>query len=195
MAALEPTASRNQAYVPRGTNDVDAILKQDDADPSLQRYKAQLLGAAAQGDRGDLSDPRKLVVTEFRVVFNSAAPDQVFHLDTRAGKDHLKKTGISVKEGSEYKFRLSFRVQHDILPGLKYINRLKRMGMKTAADELVIGSYAPQSSAHVFEFPRRDWLDAPTGMMYRGTYTASDKFLDGDGRTHLEYDYPVKVTK
>ena len=86
MAELDATAARNQPYAPRGTNDVDAILKQDDADESLQRYKAQLLGAAAKGDRGDASDPRKLVVTEFRVVFNSPAPDQVFHLDTRAGK-------------------------------------------------------------------------------------------------------------
>ena len=107
----------------------------------------------------------------------------------------LKKGGVSIKEGSEYKFRITFRVQHEILPGLKYVNRLKRMGMKTAADELVIGSYAPQTEPHSFEFPRYDWLEAPKGMMYRGAYTASDKFVDGDGRTHLEYDYPVKVTK
>ena len=59
MAELDATAARNQPYAPRGTNDVDAILKQDDADESLQRYKAQLLGAAAQGDRGDASDPQK----------------------------------------------------------------------------------------------------------------------------------------
>ena len=61
MAELDATAARNQPYAPRGTNDVDAILKQDDADESLQRYKAQLLGAAAQGDRGDVSDPQKPV--------------------------------------------------------------------------------------------------------------------------------------
>ena len=59
MAELDATAARNQPYAPRGTNDVDAILKQDDADESLQRYKAQLLGAAAKGDRGDASDPQK----------------------------------------------------------------------------------------------------------------------------------------
>ena len=59
MAELDATAARNQPYAPRGTNDVDAILKRDDADESLQRYKAQLLGAAAQGDRGDVSDPQK----------------------------------------------------------------------------------------------------------------------------------------
>ena len=61
MSGLDATAARNQPYAPRGTNDVDAILKQDDADESLQRYKAQLLGAAAKGDRGDASDPRKPV--------------------------------------------------------------------------------------------------------------------------------------
>ena len=59
MAELNLTAARNQPYAPQGTNDVDAILKRDDADESLQRYKAQLLGAAAQGDRGDVSDPQK----------------------------------------------------------------------------------------------------------------------------------------
>ena len=59
MAELDATAARNQPYAPQGTNDVDAILKRDDADESLQRYKAQLLGAAAQGDRGDVSDPQK----------------------------------------------------------------------------------------------------------------------------------------
>ena len=61
MAGLDATAARNQPYAPRGTNDVGAILKQDDADESLQRYKAQLLGAAAKGDRGDASDPQKPV--------------------------------------------------------------------------------------------------------------------------------------
>ena len=68
-AAWQSSTPRRRGTSPTrrgGTNDVDAILKQDDADESLQRYKAQLLGAAAKGDRGDASDPRKLVVTEFR---------------------------------------------------------------------------------------------------------------------------------
>ena len=93
---------------------MDAILKQDDADESLQRYKAQLLGAAAKGDRAgtrvEINDAvdnvasmawgaRNVVSAQaergHRAVSNSPA-DQVFHLDTRAGKDHLK-TGVAVK--------------------------------------------------------------------------------------------------
>ena len=40
-----------------------------------------------------------------------------------------------------------------------------------------------------------DWMEAPKGMMYRGSYTATDKFVDSDGKTHLEYSYPLKVVK
>ena len=101
---------------------------------------------------------------------------------------------MTIKEGSEYKFRISFRVQHEILAGLKFCNKTKKMGM-SQSDELMIGSYPPQTAPHVFEFPRHDWMEAPKGMMYRGSYTATDKFVDSDGKTHLEYSYPVKITK
>ena len=193
MAALEESAATPK-YTAAGTNDVSALMSADAEDESLRKYKEQLLGAAAQGDLGDTSDPRKLVVVEFRILFKDATADLVFKLDTLSGKEHLKKTGMSIKEGVEYKFKISFRVQHEILAGLKFCNKTKKMGM-SQSDELMIGSYPPQSAPHVFEFPRNDWMEAPKGMMYRGSYTATDKFVDSDGKTHLEYSYPLKVTK
>ena len=36
---------------------------------SLAQYKESLLGAAAHGDLGNTDDPRRIIVTEFRVVF------------------------------------------------------------------------------------------------------------------------------
>ena len=36
---------------------------------------------------------------------------------------------------------------------------------------------------------------APSGMMMRGTYSATDKFVDTDGVKHLEYGYKVRITK
>jgi len=143
---------------------------------SLRKYKAQLLGAAAQGDLGNTSDPRKLIVTEFRVMFNGSAPDLVFTPDSDAGMAHLKKTGMTIKEGVEYKFRISFKVQHEILAGLKFANKTKKMGFSNS-DDITIGSYPPQTAPHVFEFPRNEYMDAPKGMMYRGAYTCTDKFV------------------
>uniref|UniRef100_A0A7S3JZ16 Rho GDP-dissociation inhibitor n=1 Tax=Aureoumbra lagunensis TaxID=44058 RepID=A0A7S3JZ16_9STRA len=192
--ATDQAGSGGPGYSQAGTNDVSALLKTDADDESLRKYKEQLLGAAAQGDLGDKNDPRKLIVTEFRVMFNNSTPDIVFSLDSMAGMMLLKENGMSIKEGIEYKFRISFRVQHEILNGLKFCNKIKKMGV-TNSDDLMIGSYAPQSAPHVFEFPRHGWMDAPKGMMYRGNYTSQDKFVDSDGVTHLEYSYPLKITK
>ncbi|KAJ8607182.1 hypothetical protein CTAYLR_007341 [Chrysophaeum taylorii] len=188
-------AESQEAYnAPKASGNVGELLQADAEDESLRKYKEQLLGAAAKGDLGDASDPRKLIVTEFRVMFNGAAPDLVFTLDNPAGMMLLKQNGMSIKEGVEYKFRISFRVQHEILAGLKFCNKTKKMGV-SQADELMIGSYPPQTAAHVFEFPRHGWMETPKGMMYRGSYTATDKFVDSDGVVHLEYSYPLKVGK
>ncbi|KAJ1446620.1 RHO protein GDP dissociation inhibitor [Pelagophyceae sp. CCMP2097] len=189
MAEFAPTAAPG---APKGSGNIADLMLADAGDESLRRYKEQLLGAAAKGDLGDVSDPRKVIVTEFRILFNGAAPDLVFSLDNAAGMMLLSRNGMSIKEGVEYKFRISFKVQHEILAGLRFLNKTKKMGFSNT-DEIMIGSYPPQSKPHVFEFPRDDWLVAPKGMMYRGTYTSTDKFVDSDGKTHLEYTYPLKV--
>ena len=60
---------------------VAEILATDSEDESLRKYKASLLGAAVNGDLGDTSDPRRVVITEFRVMFEPGEnhPDMVRH--------------------------------------------------------------------------------------------------------------------
>ena len=53
--------------------------------------------------------------------------------------------------------------------------------MFTDKEELTIGSYPPSVAPHVFEFPRFEYSEAPSGMMYRGTYTVKNQFIDSDG--------------
>ena len=49
------------------------ILSLDADDESLRKYKASLLGAAATGGAvGDPNDPRRVIVTEFRMMFDPA---------------------------------------------------------------------------------------------------------------------------
>ena len=99
-----------------------------------------------------------------------------------------------MKEGCKYKFRVSFRVQHEIVAGLKFENRVKR-AMFSDTDEVVLGSYPPSSTPHVFEFPKWDYTEAPAGIMFRGNYTARNTFTDSDGINHLEYEYPLQIKK
>jgi len=179
----------------KATGKVDEILQQDAEDESLRKYKEQLLGAAAHGDLGDVNDPRRVIIKEFKVTFeDSSMPDIVFNLDTPEGLELMSTTGITLKEGCKYKFTLSFRVQHELVPCIKYVNKLKR-GIFSISEELVLGSYAPQTALHTFEFPRWGFNEAPKGMMYRGKYVATDKFVDSEKVCHLEYSYPVNITK
>ena len=43
-------------------------------------------------------------------------------------------------------------------------------GVFSSTDDLVIGSFAPQTVPYTFEFPRYGFNNAPSGMMYRGSY-------------------------
>lgn len=182
--------------VMKGSKNVSDIMAMDTEDESLRKYKASLLGSAAQGDLGDTSDPRKLIVEEFRVVFapEENLPDIVHTLSNAEGVAKLATEGITMKEGSKFKFRISFRVQHEIIAGIKFVNKVKAT-LATEKEELVIGSYPPSSEPHKFEFPKWDYNEAPKGMMLRGKYKVSNQFVDSDKVKHLEFEYELNIVK
>ena len=182
--------------VMKGTKNVSELMSMDTEDESLRKYKESLLGSAARGDLGDVSDPRKLIVEEFRVVFapEEDQPDLVFNLSTPEGLAKLATEGMTMKEGSKFKFKITFRVQHEIIAGIKFVNKVKAM-MGTEKDELVIGSYPPSSEPHKFEFPKWDYNEAPKGMMLRGKYKVSNQFIDSDKVKHLEFEYELNIVK
>jgi Rho GDP-dissociation inhibitor len=120
--------------------------------------------------------------------------DIIYNLDTPDGLARLAATGVSIKEGVKYKFVISFRVQHEIVAGLKFVQKLSKM-MLSETEEIMIGSYPPASVPHVFEFPRHYYQEAPKGMMFRGRYRALNQFIDSDSVNHLEFQYDINVTK
>ncbi|GMH92664.1 hypothetical protein TrST_g1783 [Triparma strigata] len=179
----------------KASANVQELMKADAGDESLRKYKEQLLGKAAKGDLGDTSDTRKVVVIEFKVVFeDKGSPDQVFNLDTEEGVAKLTADGLQLKEGAGFRFELKFRVNHEILTGLKFINKTKK-GIFSQSEDVVIGSFAPATEPYSFAFPRYGFNNAPAGMMFRGVYKATDKFTDSDGNEHLTYDYKVKIVR
>jgi Rho GDP-dissociation inhibitor len=186
----DTTSTSNYQASSTASANVEQLLAQDTEDESLRKYKEQLLGAAAQGDLGDKSDPRKVIGAEFRVIFeDSAVEDVVFALEPS-----VSGATFSMKEGCNYKFKLSFRIQHEIVTGLKFVNKIKK-AIFSDTEELMLGSYAPQSVPHSFEMPKRGWEQAPKGMLARGKYKAVAKFVDSDGVDHACFEYGFQITK
>lgn len=194
----ESTAAAEEQtdIVLKGTKNVAELMSMDTEDESLRKYKESLLGSAARGDLGNTSDPRRLVVEEFRVVFapEENQPDIVHTLATPEGVAKLSAEGLTMKEGCKFKFLITFRVQHEIIAGIKFVNNVKAT-LATEKEELVIGSYPPSSEPHKFEFPKWDYNEAPKGMMMRGKYKVSNQFVDSDKVKHLEFEYELNIVK
>jgi len=172
--------------------DMKTIMAQDAEDESLRKYKASLLGNLS--DISPQNDPRRVVIQEMKIVIEGR-PEISFNLLTPEALARMKKDAFTLKEGCNYKIQILFKVQHDIVSGLKYVNVVYRKGIRVAKEEEMLGSFPPQAKAHVVTFPRHGWEEAPTGMMTRGTYSAKSKFVDDDKQTHLDYEYAFSIKK
>ena len=103
---------------------------------------------------------------------------------------------VSLKEGCEYRTQLSFRVQNEIVSGLKYQNTVLRGPLAVLRVDEMLGSYAPDPQRiNTIVFPKREWEQAPSGMVARGTYNAKTQFVDDDHVTHLEFSYKLHIKK
>ena len=192
------TAEVNSVFLQnlKGSSNVAELLATDSEDESLRRYKEALLGSAAHGDVGDPTDPRKLILAQFMISFDPSQQgmtDLVYPLDS-AGIERLAREGISMKEGARFKFRISFRVQHEIVVGIKFIKTVSKM-LFTERDELMIGSYPPSSTPHTFDFPKWEYSIAPSGMLYRGTYKVKNIFVFNKGEVLTSFEYPLHIVK
>mmetsp|Transcript_46132 Transcript_46132/g.92209 ORF Transcript_46132/g.92209 Transcript_46132/m.92209 type:complete len:256 (+) Transcript_46132:89-856(+) len=174
---------------------LNELMAKDAEDESLRKYKESLLGAAAQGHvAADPNDKRRVIITELKILFHDRpGGDITYTLNTPAEVEALKKKPFVMKEKCLYKTQVSFRVQHEIVSGLKYVNKVYKSGIRVSKDEEMLGSYAPQPAPYTIVFPRKEWEEAPAGWLARGNFSAESAFVDDDNVTHLQYKYGFEL--
>jgi len=174
---------------------VDDLMNLDKDDEALRKWKEQLLGTATEVC-SPKDDPRRVVITEMVIICDGRPDgDIVYKFENKEELAKLKDTPFVLKEGSRYKIKLTFRVQHELVTGLKHVNTAFRKGVKVDREQTMIGSFGPQKDPHVVVIPRNGWDEAPQGLIARGKYKANAKFVDDDGHVHLEYDYAFAIKK
>eukprot|EP01123_Difflugia_compressa_P008363 TRINITY_DN246_c0_g1_i1.p1 TRINITY_DN246_c0_g1~~TRINITY_DN246_c0_g1_i1.p1 ORF type:complete len:187 (-),score=45.80 TRINITY_DN246_c0_g1_i1:100-660(-) len=139
-------------------------------------------------------DPRRVVISEFAIIFKEHDQIQKWVFNTPDDLKNVKKNPLVIKEKAEYKFRVTFRVQHNVVLGLQLINTVFSK-VKEVKDTQMFGSYAPSNNFKAFEFPTDGWHEAPHGVAFRGDYKARMQFTDDDGADHLTFDYVIKIAK
>lgn len=115
----------------------------DAGDESLQRYK-ESLGLGGGRDLSDPSDPRVCIIQSLTME-SPGRPPVTIDLSTPGSETTLKDKPFKIKEGAKFTMVASFKVQHEILSGLSYVQVVKRKGIRVSKDSEMIVSVLPRS--------------------------------------------------
>ncbi|KAL7629008.1 rho GDP dissociation inhibitor [Parahypoxylon ruwenzoriense] len=168
-------------------------ISTDAGDESLQRYK-QSLGLGGGKDLSDPSDPRVCIIQSLTME-SPGRPPVTIDLSSPGSETTLKDRPFKIKEGCKFTMVATFKVQHEILSGLQYVQVVKRKGIKVSKDSEMLGSYAPSTDKQPLYSKRFQEEEAPSGMLARGHYNATSSFVDDDKKTHLQFEWSFDIGK
>ncbi|KZT51373.1 E set domain-containing protein [Calocera cornea HHB12733] len=182
---LRPTFA--PGYKPGEQKTLDTYRELDKNDESLNRWKASL---GIDGNvPGELSGPKVTVISLTLTSPTLSTPIVM----TLADKTDYKKNPITIKEGAEYAVTMTFMVNHSIVSGLRYLQVVKRTGIKLDKMDSMIGSYGPSPTPYTKVFASEE---APSGMLARsGTYTARSRVTDDDMSVYADFEWTFKIGK
>lgn len=179
-------ASVNQCIwaLPIFNLNIKCSLQDDD---SLRRWKEKLLGCLESDLNGQM---------EPEVKFHSVGiiSDEFGEITTPLPVDENQRGHalFTLREGSHYRLKLTFSVQHNIVSGLRYSNTVWKGGLQVDQSKGMLGTFAPQRESYVYTL---DEETTPSGALARGTYMARLKFEDDDNRCYLELKYSFEIKK
>ncbi|KAM0691727.1 hypothetical protein Q7P36_007926 [Cladosporium allicinum] len=194
------TALGNEDLVPEQTEGfkvgekktIDEYQKLDENDESLRKWK-ESLGLGSGNTISDPNDPRKVILLSLGLEVEGR-PDIVIDLTQKGALDTLNKKPFTIKEGATFRMKARFRVQHEILSGMKYVQVVSRMGAKTKMQEM-IGSYSPNTTDKPEYEKKFESETAPSGMLFRGHYEAVSVFTDDDKNEYLKFKWAFDIKK
>ena len=110
----------------------------DKEDEALNKWKASL-GLGQGKDISDSNDPRKCIIYSLGLEVEGR-PDIIIDLKSPGALEALEKKPFVIKEGATFRMKAQFKVQHEILAGLKYLQKVTRMGVSNKMQEMMVGN-------------------------------------------------------
>lgn len=180
-------------YVPTGTQKtVSEYANLDANDESLRKWKASLgITADSAPIVHDPTNPAKVLIESIALQV-AGRPDVEVNLSRPGAASQLLSTPFVIKEGVQYGMVLTFRVQREVVSGLRYLQVVKRRGIKVDKFEEMVGSYGPSRETYAKKLAEEE---APSGMLARGEYRARSRFIDDDKVVHLDFEWAIVIAK
>lgn len=174
---------------------VDEYKKLDAEDESLAKWKESLGLSSDVLPLEFPGDTRKVVIQKIQLLVDTEKEPITFDLTNETTIKELASKRYKVKEKSIYKLRITFKVQHEIITGLRYVQYIKKAGIAVDKIDDHLGSYAPNTKQKPFYEVELLESEAPSGFLARGNYSAVSKFIDDDKTTHLTLNWGVEIVK
>ncbi|CCD22376.1 Rdi1p NDAI_0A02180 [Naumovozyma dairenensis CBS 421] len=187
--------SQNDKYKVTAKKTLDEYKKLDAEDESLARWKKSL---GLDSDVLPLEfpgDKRKVVIQKIQLLINTEKSPITFDLTNEKTIKELASKRYQIKENAIYKLKITFKVQHEIITGLRYVQYIKKAGIAVDKIDDHLGSYAPNTEAKPYYEVELPESEAPSGFFARGNYSAVSKFIDDDKTTHLTLNWGVEIVK
>lgn len=183
----------NLGYEPPAEKSLEDIIKSDQEDESLNKYKESLLGSSITKGTNippvDPSNPNRVIVKSLSLLVDGR-PDMV--IDLTEGVENMKKKIFTIKDGIEYRIKIDFYVQYEIVTGLKFQQKIFRHGVRVLKTSHMVGSYAPKVELQSYTSPVEEM---PSGILARGTYNVKALFTDDDQNEHLSWEWSFELKK
>jgi hypothetical protein len=123
----------------------------DQNDDSLRRWK-ESLGIGTGKDLSDANDPRKAIILSLGLEVEGR-PDIILDLTAPGAVEALKKKPFTIKEGATFRMKATFKVQHEVLSGMKYIQVVRRAHIRVNKDEeMIVRIKAPWQESKTYHF-------------------------------------------
>ena len=108
----------------------------DANDESLRKWK-ESLGLGSGKDMSDPKDPRRVIILSLGLEVQGRQ-DIIIDLSKQGALETLNKQPFTIKEGATFRMKARFKVQHQILSGMKYVQVVSRMGVKNKMQEMIV---------------------------------------------------------
>ncbi|SCU91987.1 LADA_0F13476g1_1 [Lachancea dasiensis] len=167
----------------------------DAEDESLAKWKESLGLSANTLPLEFPGDQRKVMILKIQLLVNTEQNPVTFDLTNEKTIKELATVRHKIKESSAFKLKITFKVQHEIITGLRYVQYVKKAGIAVDKIDDHLGSYAPNTTTKPFYEVELPESEAPSGFFARGSYSAVSKFIDDDKTNHLTLNWGVEIVK
>ncbi|XP_072798164.1 rho GDP-dissociation inhibitor 3 [Vicugna pacos] len=188
VGQLPPDEALDEAvpeYRAPGRKSLLEIQQLDPDDESLVKYKQALLGPVPP-----VVDPSLPNVQVTRLTLMSEQAPGPIIMDLTGELAALKNQVFVLKEGVDYKVKITFKVNKEIVSGLKCLHHTYRRGLRVDKAVYMVGSYGPSAQEYEFVTPVEE---APRGALVRGTYVVTSFITDDDRTPHLSWEWGLHI--